>query len=325
MLELYGLVIDSDTDLHQDRPASPGAAPDVTVVRGPVTEPTTDLPPGDPILRCDGATRTIYAFARRDDGYTLRFFGACDVHVSPALDHMEVRSVRGADEGMASVLTTGGSLAFQLYQRGHLVLHASAVEIDGAAWGFVGRSGMGKSTMAALMCSSGGVLITDDVLRLDDVADHPVARLGATELRLRKGADTLVARFASGAPQVRRSADDREVLRLRDGATDRLPLEVLVIPFPSRTAGKVEVHPLSGPEALLALSGYPRLLGWRDPAVLRHQFSSTAALVERVPVVVATIPWGPPFLPGLATELRERIGEVLRTSAARSPAAARVG
>lgn len=314
MLELYGLVVDSDTDLHQDRPAPPGATPDVTVVRGPAAEPTTEIPPGTVVLRCDGATRTIYAFTRGDDGgFTLRFFGACDVHVSPALDRMEVRPVRGADAGMASVLTTGGSLAFQLYQRGHLVLHASAVEVGGAAWGFVGRAGMGKSTMAALMCSAGGALITDDVLRVDDFLGRPVARLGATELRLRKGADSLATRFDGGAPQMRRSADAREVLRLRDGATDRLPLDVLIIPFPSRTADRVEVHRVPGPEALLALSGYPRLLGWRDPTALRHQFAGTAALVDQVPVVAATVPWGPPFRTGLVDELRDRVEQILPT------------
>src|SRR5699024_10071846 len=159
-----------------------------------------------------------------------------------------------------------------------------------------------------LLCSDGGVLITDDVLRVDDVAGRPVARLGATELRLRKGADSLVARFAAAAPQVRRSADDREVPRLPDGATDRLRLEVIVIPFPSRTTDRVEVRPVPGPEALLALSGYPRLLGWQDPVVNRRQFALTADLVQRVPVVAASVPWGPPFRAELVEELKDKVG-----------------
>ncbi|PYG00673.1 hypothetical protein SAMN05216184_103246 [Georgenia satyanarayanai] len=316
MLELYGLVVASDTELHQDRPAPPGAVPDVTIVRGAPTRATTELPPGETVLRAGGATQTVYAFTRHDNGFTLRFFGACDVHVSPALDRMEVRSVDGSDEGMASVLTTGASLAFQLYQRGHLVLHASAVEVGGSAWGFVGRSGMGKSTMAALLCGDGGALITDDVLRLDDVTDRPVARLGATELRLRKGADSLVARFDDGAPQVRRSADDREVLRLRDGAADRLPLDVLIIPFPSRTTDRVEVRRLRGPDAVLALSGFPRLIGWRDPEVLSRQLTLTAALAGRVPVIAASVPWGPPFAPTLVEQLTDRVRALLPSPAA---------
>lgn len=316
MLELYGLVVASDTELHQDRPAPPGVAPDVTVVRGPAMEWTAQLPPGELILRCDGETRTVYAFARQDDGFTLRFFGACDVVVSPALDRMEVRSVCGSDEDMASVLITGGSLAFQLYQRGHLVLHSSAVEVDGSAWGFVGRAGMGKSTMAALLCSEGGALITDDVLRVDDVTTRPVARLGATELRLRKGADSLVQRFDGGAPQVRRSADDREVLRLRDDAADHLDLDVLIVPFPSRTTDRVEVRRLSGSDAVLALSGFPRLIGWRDPEVLSRQLALTAALAARVPVVAASIPWGPPFAATLVEQLKDRVRALLPSPAA---------
>ncbi len=317
MLELYGLVVDSETDLHQDRPAPPGAVPDVTVVRGPLMDPTTELPPGESILRCDGATRTVYAFGRHDDGFTLRFVGVCDVLVSSSLDRMEVRSVRRSDEDMASVLITGGSLAFQLYQRGHLVLHSSAVEVDGAAWGFVGRAGMGKSTMAALLCSDGGVLITDDVLRVDDVSGRPVARLGATELRLRKGADSLVSRFDGGAPQVRRSADDREVLRLADGATDRLPLDVILNPIPSPETDRVEVQRVPAAQALLAVSGYPRLLGWRDPAVLQRQFALTAQLVEQVPVLAASIPWGPPFRADLVDQLKDRVRALIPARALR--------
>lgn len=318
MLELYGMVVDADTDLQQDRPAPPGATADVAIRHGPRIAHQQELPAGTEILRCDGATRTIYAFSRGPAGdFTLRFFGACDFRVGADLQQMEVRVVHGVDGGLASVLTSGASLAFQLYQRGNLVLHASAVEVDGAAWGFVGRSGMGKSTMAALLCSSGAALITDDVLRVDDPGGRPVARLGATELRLRKGADTIAGRFSDGAPRQRRSADDREVLRLRDGARDRLPLDVLVVPFPSHDAGEVEVRRLTRSDALLALAGFPRLLGWRDPVVARRQFEMTAALVDRVPVLAVRVPWGPPFAETLVDELRARVADQLLTVPAR--------
>ena len=115
--------------------------------------------------------------------------------------------------------------------------------------------------------------------------------LGATELRLRKGADTLADRFSGSAPGRRRSADDREVLRLPDGAADCLPLSAIVIPQPDRASEKVVVQRLDSKDALFALLNFPRILGWQMPSIIARQFHQVAALVPLVPVVVAKVPW----------------------------------
>ncbi len=209
---------------------------------------------------------------------------------------------------MTEILAAGAMLAFQLYLRGKAVLHASAVDIAGVAIGFVGSSGMGKSTMAALMCAAGAKLITDDVLRIDFADDGaPLARLGATELRLRKGADTLAASFVGRSPLVRLSADDRHVLRLDDSAADCQPLAALVIPYPVRDVQSLTLQRLPRKEAVLALINLPRLLGWRDQSIVAGHFAQVSRIVERVPVVVARVPWGPPFAKSLASELRSGI------------------
>jgi hypothetical protein len=68
-------------------------------------------------------------------------------------------------------------------------------------------------------------------------------------------------------------------------------------------ASAVDVRWLARPDALVLLSSYPRVLGWRDPETLGQQFSQLAELVRRVPVGVATVPWGPPFPPETAAAL----------------------
>ncbi|MEC4896290.1 MAG: hypothetical protein SAL07_18275 [Oscillatoria sp. PMC 1051.18] len=50
-----------------------------------------------------------------------------------------------------------------LYQRGMLVLHASAVNFQGSAVAFLGVSGQGKSSTAAALHTQGYTLINDDV------------------------------------------------------------------------------------------------------------------------------------------------------------------
>lgn len=57
-------------------------------------------------------------------------------------------------------------MAGLLYQRGFILLHASAVQKDGHVSAFVGKSGYGKSTLATFMLSKGFRLVTDDILAL---------------------------------------------------------------------------------------------------------------------------------------------------------------
>jgi hypothetical protein len=69
--------------------------------------------------------------------------------------------------GLESVVLGGMGLATVLMLRGHLLLHASAV-VRGRGGGRGGRQvGMGKSTVATLLCGSGALMVTDDVLRVD--------------------------------------------------------------------------------------------------------------------------------------------------------------
>ncbi len=65
-------------------------------------------------------------------------------------------------------------LAVILYQRGFLVLHGSAVAIDGKAAVFIASKGWGKSTLAATLYGRGHYLVTDDVVVLEsNTREHP--------------------------------------------------------------------------------------------------------------------------------------------------------
>jgi hypothetical protein len=46
-----------------------------------------------------------------------------------------------------------------------------------------------------------------------------------------------------------------------------------------------------------------RVVGWKDPALLRRQFEALGELAESVQVVEAVVPWGPPLPPGVVPAL----------------------
>lgn len=80
-------------------------------------------------------------------------------------------------------------------------------------------------------------------------------------------------------------------------------LHAVVIPRPSREATDLTTRQLPPPEALVELCRYPRVGSWREPQIRRARFRLLAQIAEQVPVFCATIPWGPPFDPGLAGAL----------------------
>ena len=308
LARVYGLTVRSAVPLHVERTVPAGTPVDLEIDLGREVAPSGATPRGRVLLDLRGRQR-FYAATALDGGFRLRFFGSCDVVVDPTLRRATVHPMSGADPDLLPVLVSGSLLAFVLTVRGETVLHASAVQVGDVALGFVGASGMGKSTMATLLCADGARLVTDDVLRLDTTNARPTCSLGATELRLRRSGAHLGNRFGS-APRLRTTGDDREALAASSATTENLPLAALVVPVadhsPERRAA--EITRLSRKEAMVVLSQFPRLLGWQDDAIRRASFHQLADVVDRVPVHAAVLPWGPPFPEDIAPSVLRATG-----------------
>lgn len=307
IIRLYGLAVRSELPLHQDRPLPPGTLPDLDIVLGEQVRRTEDPPPGRVLLHLQ-VDRQYYTAAETESDYLLRFYSTCDVRISKDLRRAVVHLYPHADPDIAAVLAGGTVLAFVLSMRGAPVLHASAIQVGNQAVAFVGASGMGKSTSATLMCADGAKLITDDLLVLDLDSTPPTCSLGATELRLRKAAGELSDRF-DNAPNRRVTGDARDAIAAEPATTEDLPLAAIIVPAPDRS-GRTEalVERTDPMTAFLLLSRFPRLLGWEDERILARHFQQLGDLIERVPVYVARLPWGPPFPDDLAASIRTAVG-----------------
>jgi hypothetical protein len=88
------------------------------------------------------------------------------------------------EERLLRLPLLGTLLAVLLHQRGHLVLHASAVAIEDEAIIFLGNKGRGKSTMAATLYGRGHHLIADDVVCITVDNGRPMVVPGFPQFKL---------------------------------------------------------------------------------------------------------------------------------------------
>ncbi len=74
-----------------------------------------------------------------------------------------IERVEGADVQSVRLYLLGTAMCALLHQRGLLVLHGSVVVRNGVCVAFLGRSGVGKSTLAAAFGRRGFEVVSDDI------------------------------------------------------------------------------------------------------------------------------------------------------------------
>jgi hypothetical protein len=264
-----------------------------------------DAVPNGRLLAHLGLPGASYSLTAGPAGYLLRVHGLCEFAVDHARRHARVHLASDVEEELAS-LFAGGFLAAMLSLGGHCVLHASAIEADGRAVAFIGSSGIGKTTVAALCCAAGARLVTDDVLRVELHDREGWCFSGSRELRLRPAAAELAELFAGYAR--RSTSDQRTAVRPAAAAPGTFPLAAVVMPGRADGARGLRIERLRGSEALLVLLRFPRSLGWTQAEKARRDFDVLASLAESVPVYRAELPSGPPFDGELGRRLLEEIG-----------------
>ena len=98
---------------------------------------------------------------------------------------LDVEPEHGTHAADSMPFVLGTAFGALLHQRGKFVLHASAVAVDGKAYAFCGRSGIGKSTLAAALCRAGCRFISDDMSAIDlDEFGEPVLWPDGRRLKL---------------------------------------------------------------------------------------------------------------------------------------------
>jgi len=167
---------------------------------------------------------------------------------------------------------------------------------------------MGKSTMATMMCAGGAQFLTDDVARVDLDKRHPMVWPGGVESRLRPDAALMAADGDPWGRNSRATGDGRTAVSLPFWDHAPVSLDAVVIPIASRAHSELRIEELNAANALVWMGSCPRIAGWTDNGIRAQEFIRLAALARRVPVYVATVPWGPPSTAWNADGLLENLG-----------------
>ena len=178
-----------------------------------------------------------------------------------------------------------------LASRGRLVLHASAVDMDGRTVGFIGPAGAGKSTIAAALARLGGRTLTDDALVIDLRGRRALITPTYPGLRLWPESRALLGawratRRSRVAHYNRKERWSGSSVRFRRVQTR---LDALYLLARGR---RVDVRPVSPQQAMMALVRFSMMLDATDRAAVRRGFELASRLVEYVPVMRLAMPRG---------------------------------
>lgn len=201
----------------------------------------------------------------------------------------------GAASADVRLFLLGSAFGALLHQRGLLPLHANAIQIGHGAAAFMGRSGAGKSTMAAAFLDRGFTLLADDVcvVTSDDGA-APMAQPGLPRLRLWRDAVEASGRRPNDL-EIAFAGQEKYVVPTHSvQAASAVPLGRIYLlgELPTGETGP-RIRRLNGVEAVSAIMAniyrghYLKLLGGSE-----RNYRQCLALVRTVPVFSVQRQWG---------------------------------
>jgi hypothetical protein len=237
---LYGLTVESEFPLPGTLVASATGPADAVVRQAAKRRPVKS-----PI-------KGLFDLSLDNGDHVFDFPDGVQVVVAPDARLIELSWPAAFTSDYASTYLMNVVMSFVMRIRGHATLHASAVLIDGAAVVFLGVSGAGKSTIAAMLAQRGFPVITEDVTaivdrgtKFDVVSAHP-------RVRLWPDVATLLFGSAEALPLIA-NAEWKRYYDVSDRFAHGTFEIAAIYSIDDRTNRPPRVEPLEGSEALLDL------------------------------------------------------------------------
>lgn len=254
----------------------------------------------------DGTVWTEFYRAGLD--YLLRFPGLADFEVSGAGTKVKAYPAETTDDVTVEHLYINQVLPLALSRQGQPSFHASVVTVPGGAVAFLGKTGMGKSTLAASFALEESEFLTDDSLLIEETDNGCLALPSHASLRLwADSVDALVDDRTRQAAAISYSTKAR--LLAGDALSHREePLKLLAaFVLEWEGASQVTVRPLVGAERQMAWLNNSFLLDIEDRMLLADHFDWTHRIAEAVPTFALDYPRDYGMLPSVRDTVRRHV------------------
>lgn len=217
-----------------------------------------------------------------------------------------VESISGAEDRLVRLPLLGVVLSVLLHQRGLMVLHASAVAIEGQAVAFLGNKGEGKSTTAAMLYARGHSLVADDAVVLDFANPQcPKVIPGFPQFKLWPEAAAMIGEDPEALPRLIPGLEKRARQIADRFSTSSLPLKGIYL---LGSGSLAQLEPLQPQQALLHLIAHTYVSRFGNKLLSAEKanvhLGQCAKLVRAVPIYLLRRPGHLSALP-LAAELIE--------------------
>jgi hypothetical protein len=223
----------------------------------------------------------VYGHVVTPDLICLRFPEVGSVLIRGG-DEIVVETEPGVSEAVTRNFVLGPAMGSLMHQRGLLVLHASAVALNGVAAVFLGDSEWGKSTTAAACYQAGHALIADDTTAVDLTGAVPTAIPAIPRMKLWPESMRALSLDPDRYERVHEELDKRQLPAPRGFPTAPVPIGAIYV---LGEGGEVLIEPHTGHEAVIDVVRHSYAVDLlRATGTQGRHFRQCTDLVGRVPV-----------------------------------------
>jgi hypothetical protein len=231
------------------------------------------------------------SLALHESGFVLRFPELCDFILDTGQRHIHVLPHHQLDDDSIEHLLVDQVIPRLLAHEGHLLLHACAVNVEGRTVLFLGKSGWGKSTLAALFHHAGYALYSDDCVLLRQQSSHWQTIATYPSLRLYEDSiENIFVGDSSLSPVSEYSDKQRIALSVEQEQVPPALHAMYFLSDPENAADDIQISRMQAANTCIELIERSFRLDVDNRLQSKQLMASAAALTQSVPAFRLSYP-----------------------------------
>jgi hypothetical protein len=257
--------------------------------------------------------KSVTSVQKTDDCYIVHGAGTVDFYVYP--DSIIAHLLDPACRYLIEILLLGEIFSLWLELRGIRTIHASAVVVDDNALAFLATNMGGKTGLAAALTQQDHLVLTDDLLPVENRNDDFLARPGYPAMRMWPDQAAHFYGNYEGLEIVHPAYSKRRLVLGSDGfgrfCSEEKPLKVIYVPRRQGPDSGITIEPVSRKDAFFALIQNSFTAGIVETLGLQTQrMDFFIRMVGKVPVRRLSYPEGFHHLPRVVDAVLEDSGSL---------------